>query len=194
MEDFLLWVTTNHGERGKKNTLSGWWCGACGKPYGKRQLNGLLSLQIGDAVHEHVVLSVYGAPDGECDHLICTLKLSTNSTKWINLGIVDQKSAESSENQILEELRQFIAVDNARVLVKMGEFARYREAKPIVLPDFDKDTYPHACVVVRDDAMSLRREEQEIQQLFVDTSKIPAASGLVHSPVVELFVVAEYLV
>ena len=23
MEDFLLWVTTNHGERGKKNTLSG---------------------------------------------------------------------------------------------------------------------------------------------------------------------------
>ena len=27
----------------------------------------LLTLQIGDAAHEQVVLPAYGAPDGECD-------------------------------------------------------------------------------------------------------------------------------
>ena len=32
VEDFLCKVSTNHGERRKNNSVSGWWCGACGEP------------------------------------------------------------------------------------------------------------------------------------------------------------------
>ena len=49
------------------------WLG--GKP------NRLLTLQIGDTANEQVVSPVHGAPDGECDSLMCALKLVTNVTK-----------------------------------------------------------------------------------------------------------------
>ena len=39
VEDFLWWGSTNHGERRKKNTVSGWWYGACGQPCGWRKAN-----------------------------------------------------------------------------------------------------------------------------------------------------------
>ena len=36
-----------------------------------------------------------------------------------------------------------------------------------MLPDFDEDTYPHACVIGGDEVLTLRREEWKTHQLFV---------------------------
>ena len=44
----VLWWGANRGEQKKINNISGWWCGACGMPCGWRQLNRLITLQIGD--------------------------------------------------------------------------------------------------------------------------------------------------
>ena len=48
----------------------------------------LLTLQIGDTANEQVVSPVHGAPDGECDFLMCALKLVTNVTKRKQAGVV----------------------------------------------------------------------------------------------------------
>ena len=49
MENFIWWVRVNHGDKNEKNSMSGWWCGACGIPYDFRDPNRLLTLQIGDS-------------------------------------------------------------------------------------------------------------------------------------------------
>ena len=58
----------------------------------------------------------------------------------------------------------------------MEELATCKSFGPIVLPDLDKDTYRRACVIEGDEVLTFRREDQETQKLFVDTSKIPAAT------------------
>ena len=156
--------------------MSGWCCGACGKPHDWRKPNRLLTLQIGDTMQKQVVFSAYGAPDGECDPLICALKLIANLTTGNQPGIVMQELVASTKKRIMEALRQFIAVDNTRALVTMGELAKSGEVNPIVLPDFDEDTYPHACVVEGDEVTTLAREEQGKQKLFAHTSQIRAAT------------------
>ena len=55
----------------------------------------------------------------------------------------------------------------------MGGLATCREVQKIVLANFDKDTYPYACVTERDDVLTLRRKEHGTQNFFVDTSKMP---------------------
>ena len=77
-EDFLWWSSTNHGEKKKKNNMSVWWCGACGMPFDWRKPERLLALQIGDTANEQVLFTAYSAPNGECDNMICVLKLVTN--------------------------------------------------------------------------------------------------------------------
>ena len=42
-EDIVWWVSTNHGERRKRNSMSCWWCGACGQPCDWRKLDRLLT-------------------------------------------------------------------------------------------------------------------------------------------------------
>ena len=88
-----------------------------------------------------------------------------------------QEPAARSKNRIIEELRQFSAVNNARALVTMGELAKCRGTRPSALPDFDKDTYPHACVIAGDEVLTRRREVRGVEKLFVDTSQVPAANG-----------------
>ena len=97
--------------------------------------------------------------------------------------IVVQKLAASSKHWIIEALKRFIAVDNARTLVTMGEPAKYREVQPIVLPNFDKVTHPRASVTEGDNVLTLRLDELGAQKLFVDTSKAPA--GQWRPPLVE---------
>ena len=61
MEDSLWWVSADHGERRKKNSMSGWWSlRAWRKP------TRLFTLQAGDTANEQVVFPAYGAPHGEC--------------------------------------------------------------------------------------------------------------------------------
>ena len=43
-------------------------------------------------------------------------------------------------------------------------------------PDFDKASYPQACVIEGGKVLTLRKREQAMQQLFEDTSKIPVAT------------------
>ena len=50
-------------------------------------------------------------------------------------------------------------MDYARALVFMEELTRCIEVQPIVLPNFDKDTYPRACVIEGDEVLILRMEE-----------------------------------
>ena len=52
--DFLWWVSTSHGERRKKKSMRGWWCGMCGQLYGWRKPSRLLTLQFGDTANEQV--------------------------------------------------------------------------------------------------------------------------------------------
>ena len=70
-----------HGEpwaREEHCSIGGWWCGACGMPDGWRTPNRLLTLPTGDTMQEQVVFPAYGAPYGECDHLLCAFKLITS--------------------------------------------------------------------------------------------------------------------
>ena len=68
-QDFLWWVTANHGERRKNGSMSVWWCGAFGKTI-RLASDRLVTLQIGDMMQKQVVFTAHGAPDGECDNLI----------------------------------------------------------------------------------------------------------------------------
>ena len=76
VEDFLWWVSTNHGEKKKKNNMSVWWCGPSGMPFDWRELERLLSLQIGDTANEQVVFTAYSALNGEFDNMILCLEIS----------------------------------------------------------------------------------------------------------------------
>ena len=76
----------------------------------------------------------------------------------------------------MEALRHFIAVDNGMAQVLQWAVEKNKDVRPMVLPDFDKDTCPHACVMKADEVLPLRRRQQETRKLFVDTSKIPAAN------------------
>ena len=73
--------------------------------------------------------------------------------------MVVQSSAESSKNIISEALKIFIAVDNLRALVTMGDLAKFRKVHESVPPNFNKGTYKHACVMEGDDVLALRVEE-----------------------------------
>ena len=70
-----------------KQHVSGWWCGACGIPYDWRKPNRLLALQIGDTAYEQVCFLAYSAPSGECDNMICVLKLVTNLVNGNELDV-----------------------------------------------------------------------------------------------------------
>ena len=86
------------------------------------------------------------------------------------LEVFVQRLAARSKHLISEALKRFIAVDNARALVPEGELSMFREVCQSVLPNFDKETYPHARVTEGEGVFTLRKKEQEKQQLFVDTS------------------------
>ena len=61
----------------------------------------------------------------------------------------------------------------------------YGEEQPVVFPNFEKAAHPHVSVIEGDEVLTLRREEQGAQKLFVDTSNTDgrrlgcAMSGLV---------------
>ena len=84
VEDFLWCVSTHHGKRPKTNSVSGWWCGACGQPYDRRKAE--QTAYIADSrqtANEQVGLTADGAPDGECDNMISPLKLVTKLFKKV---------------------------------------------------------------------------------------------------------------
>ena len=68
----------HHGERLKKNSMIGRWCGACGAPYDWTKSNRLLTLRFGDKANQQVVFPAHSAPDGECDNMISALKVVKN--------------------------------------------------------------------------------------------------------------------
>ena len=88
-------------ERRKKNSISGWLVvRSLRATYDWRKPNRLLTLQIGDAVDEQVVVPEYWAPDGKCDKMISALKLVTHLTKGNKLGVVVQGFTESNKNTL----------------------------------------------------------------------------------------------
>ena len=89
------------GKRRKKNTMSGWWCGAYGQPCDWREPN---RLQIGDTASEQVFFPTCGAPDGECDNMISALILVKNLMKCNKLGVVVKGLTEISKNRLTEAL------------------------------------------------------------------------------------------
>ena len=113
----------------------------CAEGAGNRMTGGsriLLSLRI-------EVFPAYGAPDGECDTMICALQVITNLMKGEQAGSVVQSLGESiNKSRLAEALGQFIAVDNASVSVTMGEMSQNREVHEIVSPRFVGRIYGHA--------------------------------------------------
>ena len=79
-----------------------------------------------------------------------------------------QELVGSSRNRIMEA-SEAVLCSGQRT---MEDLATYNRFRPIVLPD----TYRRACVIEGDEVLTFRREERETQKLFVDTSKIPAAT------------------
>ena len=61
----------------------------CGQPYDWRKPNWLLTLQFGDTTNERVGFLSYGAPAGECDNMLSTLKLFTNLMKGNKFGVAE---------------------------------------------------------------------------------------------------------
>ena len=85
----------------------------------------------------------YWAPDGKCDSMISALKLVTYLTEGNKLAVV-QGFTESRKNRLAEARESFIAVDNTRALVTMGELAQFKEVHRIVPPNFNKANYEDA--------------------------------------------------
>ena len=73
-------------------------------------------------------------------------------------------------------MKQILAVDNARALVTMGEPPKCREVDKIVPQNYDKDTFPHACLVEGDEVLTLRRQDMG-RRNFLHTSNILGENG-----------------
>ena len=72
-----------------------------------------------------------------------------------------QKLVESCSIRISEARRRCIAVENARTLITVGEQAKFREVRQMV----------PACLCNRlRRCLTLRRQEQEKEKLFLSTS------------------------
>ena len=151
--------------------MSSWWCGACWQPYDGRGPNRLVTLQIYDTANEELVFLASGAPDGKCDNLISALKRVLNLMQRNKLGVKGLERC--SKNRLREALRLFIAVDHARAFVTMGEVAQFWKVRKIVLPSLSNEIYACACVVEGEEVLTVCPEELGLQQLFVDTSRIP---------------------
>ena len=113
-------------------------------PYDWRKPNRLPNLQIGDTAQEQVVFPA-------------SVILITNLPKANKLGITVRKlrSAEAVYN-----------CDNARSLVTIGELAKYGELQKIAPSDFDKYTYPHACVIEGDEVLTLAKRRTRDAEKF----------------------------
>ena len=59
--------------------------------------------------------------------MISALKLVTNLVKGNKLGVEVKGLTEKSKERLAEPLATFISVENARVLVTMGELAQFKE-------------------------------------------------------------------
>ena len=129
-----LWKTSWGGcpptmeEAVKKNSMSGWWCGACGQPYDRRKLNRLQTLQFGNTVKEQLVLLAHRASDGECDNMISALKRFTNSVEGNKLSVEVNGPTESSRERLVDALANFISVESARALVTMRDVAQFKRS------------------------------------------------------------------
>ena len=84
-------------------------------------------MQTGDTATVQVVCLAHGVPDGECDTMVSALTRVTNLMKGNKPGLVVTDVAESSDNRLAVALKLFIAVDNARASVTMGELAQVQE-------------------------------------------------------------------
>ena len=58
VEDFMCWGSTHQGGK-EKHSMSGWWCGACGRQYDSRKPIRLFTLQIRDTANEQVVFQAF---------------------------------------------------------------------------------------------------------------------------------------
>ena len=95
VEDFLWWVSTNHGERRKKNSMSGWWCQAGNRTTGESRI-----------VYSHCRLATQHMTKWffrRTEHLMVNmtraLKLVTNLIKGNKLGVVLKSLAEREQEQ-----------------------------------------------------------------------------------------------
>ena len=75
---------------------------------------------------------------------------------------------------LFEALTLFIAVDNARASVTVGELPQFKHVHKIGRPNCKKAIYAEAKVFEGAEVLTLRPEEQGSQMLFVATSKIPS--------------------
>ena len=165
-------MSTKHGDRRKKNSVSCWWCGACGHPYDWKP-HCLLTFEIGDTANEQVVFTAYGALDGECYKMISALKLVTNLIKGNKLGVEVKRPYRKQSEQTCG---CFVVVHfggEARAFVTMGELAQFKEVHKTVPPNFNKAIYKDAEVVGGEEILTIRPEEQMFAKTLCGYVKDP---------------------
>ena len=147
-----LVVTAKYGEEEEKEvTLEYAWL-VVRLMRKRRKPISLRTLQIRDAMQDHIVCLCARGARRKVRHFFCALKLITTLTRGNKLGTVVTSCEEGNKTIITEVLRQFTAADNARALVTIGVEAKHRVARVIVLPTFDLAT----CVHDRNDVLICR--------------------------------------
>ena len=72
IEDFIWWVTEEHGEKRK------WWCAGCVGQYHWIEADRILTIQASSRAEDTWVCKANAPPAGFCDNLISALKLLAN--------------------------------------------------------------------------------------------------------------------
>ena len=142
VEGFLWWVSADHGEGRKENSMSG---------RGWRKSNRLLTLQSDDTANEHVIFPAYRAPDGEYDN--SALKLFENRMKGSKLGVIVKGSAESSKNRLAKSVKW-------KAFVIIGELTQFRELRRKVSSNFNKGIHASTLVTEGEEVLTLRPENR----------------------------------
>ena len=79
LEDYIWWVSTEHGDVHKKEKRQcNWWCAACGGQHDRRNPDRILVIRDSTGRREAKVFRTHDAPHGACDNLVKALKLLAN--------------------------------------------------------------------------------------------------------------------
>ena len=85
LEDYVWWVSQNHGEKNKKKRQCIWWCAACGDQYNWRDANCVFAAQASPGPNDAMVFRAHAPPQGACENSIgaakaCWLQCTAGTT------------------------------------------------------------------------------------------------------------------
>ena len=148
-----------------------WWCAACGGQYNSKWPIGALFIQEMLDAREAKMFQAHAQPQGECENLVCALKLSAiQQTDGDSLVETLFEGLQESKLINMDELRFIKVGDEA---VKIGDLENNSEIK-VVWRTFSTHFSRGAGPGV--DELTLRRGEEGTLR-FINTAKVEASRG-----------------